>query len=65
VTAFEGVVLTGTKKEWTAQRRIRLLIGNTKGINASLNGRPVDMSRYSEPGTSELNFTAKGSNSGN
>jgi cytoskeletal protein RodZ len=64
VTAFEGIIVADASQEWTAQHRIRLLIGNTKGINASLNGKPIDMSKYNEPGTQELNFTARNNNPG-
>jgi len=64
VTAFEGIILTDATKEWTAKRRIRLLVGNTKGVNVTLNGKPVDMTKYDQPGTQELNFTAKNTNSG-
>jgi hypothetical protein len=64
VTVFEGIIYMDTKKEWTAQRKIRLVIGYTKGVNVKLNGKPVVTSKNAAKGVNELNFTAKNINSG-
>jgi len=64
VTVFEGIVFTDTTKEWTARRRIRLVVGYTKGINVKLNGKPVNISKNGSQEINEFNFTAKSVNPG-
>jgi hypothetical protein len=46
--AFEGFLRRGERKEWTARRRIHVVLGNAGGVRVEVNGR--DLGRLGGPG---------------
>lgn len=56
---FQGIVYAGTKKEFQARQKLRLVVGYTKGIKAKLNGEPVDVIKEDKREVNEFIFTPK------
>jgi cytoskeletal protein RodZ len=56
---FQGILYSGSKKEFQAREKLRLVVGYTKGIKAKLNGEPVDVIKNEKREVNEFIFTPK------
>lgn len=61
---FQGIFVAGSKQTWSADYRIKLIVGYTTGVRVKLNGEPVDISKGAKQEVNELTFTAKDLNTG-